>query len=283
MQFRIDHKTTYSYTAPVFLEPFAVRLRPKTDINQRLLEFELEIDPIPTGRTEVNDLDGNVTALLWFSDLHDHLRIRSRSVVETCLDNPFNFLIADPDCQSIPVSYSKQARESLRAYREPLNASSEPVRKLLDEVSGSSSSNETITFLSQLCRVIHSRVTPVLRHEGAPYSPEESLEKGTGACRDLAVLFIEACRHVGLASRFVSGYHEVSSELPAEHLHAWAEVYLPGGGWRGFDPTNGFAVADRHVAVATGASPEHAAPTSGSFRGTGVESQMSVELTIETS
>ncbi|MCA9430812.1 MAG: transglutaminase family protein, partial [Candidatus Omnitrophica bacterium] len=63
MQFRIDHKTTYSYTAPVFLEPFAVRLRPKTDINQRLLEFELEIDPIPTGRTEVNDLDGNVTAL----------------------------------------------------------------------------------------------------------------------------------------------------------------------------------------------------------------------------
>jgi len=241
----------------------------------------MSLDPVPSGQTEVNDFDGNVTTLLWFSDLHDRLSIRTQATVETYLENPFNFLITDPECRSVPVAYPNTMVDFLAPYRSGNGGGiSAPVKALVDDVLNLES-KETVSFLTTLCREVHRRVTPVLRHEGPPYSPEESLSKGRGACRDLAVLFMEACRSVGLAARFVSGYHEVSQELSGEHLHAWAEVYLPGAGWRGFDPTSGFMVADRHVTVATGATPEHAAPTTGTFRGTGVEAEMAVELRVE--
>ena len=111
--------------------------------------------------------------------------------------------------------------------------------------------------------------------------PRVTLEKGQGACRDLAVLFVAACRALGFGARFVSGYHQGHSEPMRRDLHAWAEVYLPGGGWRGYDPSLGLAVADRHVAVAAGTRPDQAAPISGSFRGTGVSSRMRAEIRME--
>ena len=103
----------------------------------------------------------------------------------------------------------------------------------------------------------------------------------TGACRDLTVLFMECCRSLGLAARFVSGYQEGDKGTDRRYMHAWAEVYLPGGGWRGFDPTHGIAVTDRHVAVASGPTPATAAPISGTFRGTGAIARMEAALRIE--
>ena len=105
---------------------------------------------------------------------------------------------------------------------------------------------------------------------GDPWPPEKTLADRTGSCRDIAVLFCEVCRAAGLPSRFVSGYAVDPDHSGCHHLHAWSEIYLPGAGWRGFDPTLGLAVADRHVSLAAARLPALAAPTSGVYRGTGV-------------
>ena len=106
------------------------------------------------------------------------------------------------------------------------------------------------------------------------------LAAGRGACRDLAVLFVACCRAVGLAARFASGYAHSETAQPTE-LHAWGEVFLRGGGWRGYDPGLGLAVADRHVTVAAAADPRDAAPVTGTFRGDGVTASLAAEIELE--
>ena len=110
-------------------------------------------------------------------------------------------------------------------------------------------------------------------------SPEETVARGAGACRDLAVLFVECCRAMGLAARFVSGYAYTDDVTPAE-MHAWGEVYLAGGGWRGYDPSRGLAAGDQHVTLAAAADPVDAAPVVGTFRGDVVNSRLQTELTM---
>jgi transglutaminase-like putative cysteine protease len=107
----------------------------------------------------------------------------------------------------------------------------------------------------------------VARREGTPNAPEVTLATREGSCRDLAVLFCAACRAVGVTARFVSGYEREASLQENGELHAWAEVYFHGGGWRGYDPSRGLAVADSHVAVAAAADPLLAAPVTGVYRG----------------
>ena len=127
-----------------------------------------------------------------------------------------------------------------------------------------------------------SELRSVIFVEVEPDDATVDLLDDGGACRDLAVLLIDACRSVGLATRFVSGFQQGDREQDRRDLHAWAEVYIPGAGWRGFDPTHGLAVADRHVPLAAGAVPESASPVTGSFRGNGVSSVMETELEIQT-
>jgi transglutaminase-like putative cysteine protease len=142
--------------------------------------------------------------------------------------------------------------------------------------------DRTIDFLFELCAALHRELRFIARPDGAPWTSDETLLRGEGACRDLAVVFIDACRGVGLAARFVSGYKlELDRIEENADLHAWAEVYLPGGGWRGYDPSLGLVVADRHVAVAASCEPELAAPTTGSFRGTGAIGRMTAQVRLE--
>lgn len=101
-----------------------------------------------------------------------------------------------------------------------------------------------------------------------------------GSCRDLAVLFIDACRHLGLTARFVSGYHTDEPADGIRRLHAWAEIYLPGAGWRGYDPSQGLATAERHIAIAAAATPRLAALVSGTFRGNGTQSSLVANIDI---
>jgi transglutaminase-like putative cysteine protease len=122
-------------------------------------------------------------------------------------------------------------------------------------------------FVLELTRILHQRFPRVIREHGDPWDSPVTLERGEGSCRDLAVLYMAVARSQGFAARFVSGYNTVPGENDVHDLHAWAEVYLPGGGWRGFDPTIGMAVADRHIAVAAGALAEQAAPVSGTYAG----------------
>jgi transglutaminase-like putative cysteine protease len=137
--------------------------------------------------------------------------------------------------------------------------------------------------MMHLADTIHHGFHHVGRPDGDPQTPAETLAGRTGACRDTAMLYVEACRSLGMAARFVSGYSMHHPPEVSEHeLHAWAEVYLPGGGWRGYDPSLGLAVADGHVVLA--AAPDHrlAAPVSGRYRGTGVASTMRYTVELRT-
>ncbi|GIX47502.1 MAG: transglutaminase [Candidatus Tectimicrobiota bacterium] len=278
MRFAITHTLAYTYSRPVFLEPLTVRLRPRCDSWQRLHHFRLQVDPPPAGLSECIDLDGNATASVWFTGLHHYLTVTATAEVETLRANPFDYVLA-ATAVTLPFAYAEAQRAVLAPYCQPLApaaAVADFARAVLHEVGGA-----TVAFLSTLARRIAEHCTQVVRPRGEPWPAAQTLAQRRGACRDLAVLFLEACRAVGLAARFVSGYHE-GEVPPKEHqLHAWAEVYLPGAGWRGYDPSLGLAVADRHVALAAGRTPQDAAPLTGTFRGTGATSSLQATIRLQ--
>lgn len=281
MFIRVQHETTYRYDRPVFIEPLTVRLTPRQDVTQRLLEHSLRVTPDPDGTTETLEPDGTSAKMLWFSDKHETLSLHVDSVVQTLRANPFDYLITDDVAHHLPVSYPPMLEPVLKPFLS---------RTLSSEIRDWSSSiaeaahHDTPTFLSTLTARIYDTFSIVERPEGEPYAPEQTLSQTRGSCRDVAMLFVEACRAQGIAARFVSGYSTNHPPETTQHeLHAWAEVYLPGGGWRGHDPSLGLAVAEGHIALATG--PDHmlAAPVTGSFRGTGAKATMTYDITLRSS
>lgn len=277
MLYEISHRTAFTYGAPVFLEPHLIRLRPRSDGTQVLQDYSLTIEPAPAGRTEMLDLDGNSVTCAWFTGVTPALTLVTRSVVRTCRENPWDYLPVR-EAELLPLHYPPSLAQCLLPYRFP-NASSEPVARLAERVSHGAGGS-TIRFLSALCETLYDRIEVVIREEGWPLPPEETLTTGQGSCRDLTLLFMDAARWMGLAARFTSGYQEGDPDQQERHLHAWPEVYIPGAGWRGYDPTLGLAVADRHVALASGPTPQAAAPTEGTFRGTGVTGRMEATIQI---
>ena len=189
------------------------------------------------------------------------------------------YIVTEPSVMKLPVFYPKYYVPSLRPYfmrnTEPEGQVDKFVSDVIDE-----SGVGTIPFLTALNKRIFEGFEQLVRHEGPPYPAEITLGTGRGACRDLTVLFMEAARAVGLAARFVSGYRENEMMGEERQLHAWAEVYIPGGGWRGYDPSSGLAVADQHVTVSAGVIPEEAAPLTGTYRGSGVRSIIDYEIEI---
>ncbi len=277
MRIEIKHEIHYSYTEPVFLEPQVLRLRPRSDTSQRLISFELNLQPQPDGLSEITDLNDNSAAQAWFSGLTGVLEIGATSVVETSRANPFDFFL-DPAATALPPSYGDELKPDLAPF---FPASIAPEVVDFAETTAQRAAGETLPFLSALTRRIHEDHTTIIRLEGEPLPAAETLSAGAGACRDLTVLFIESARAVGLAARFVSGYLATQPEREEHELHAWAEVYLPGAGWRGYDPTSGLAVAERHVHVAAAANSSGAAPTSGHFRSSSASSQMRTDLHVK--
>lgn len=264
MHIAVVHTTEYRYSGPVYLEPHTVRLRPREDATQRLLSFTLELDPAPAGRAEILDQDGNAVTHAWFAGTTSRLSVRTAFQLETLRTNPFDFLFLAGD-RDIPVQYEEKLRAPLVPY---LRAGHDPaVREFAQEIANGADWN-TMAFLTALNRRLFETTRHVVRHDGAPHPPARTLAEGEGSCRDTATLFCAACRAMGIAARFVSGYERDAALRPdGGDLHAWAEVYLQGGGWRGFDPSRGLAVADTHVAVAAASDPELAAPVTGTFRG----------------
>lgn len=263
MLFEVEHTTRFDYSQPVTLEPMTVRLRPRAERSQRLHRFQMHLDPEPAGRTEATDLEGNDTTLVWFSGPLTHLEVRTTLLAETLRSNPYDYLVLDPAALELPMRYPDHESVALQRYRTP---SGDP------EVIGLAaaimqSAKDAPDFLSQLGGHLAAGIEAEVRLEGDPLPPSETLERGKGSCRDVAVLFADVCRSVGLAARFVSGYQEGDPDIAEKYLHAWSEVYLSGVGWRGYDPTLGLAVSDRHLVLATGPSAYAAAPTEGSYRG----------------
>ena len=279
MQFHIKHATRYRYTRPVFCEPMTIRLRPREDAAQRLLRYNLWIDPQPAGMSDYVDVDGHTATQVWFDQPATTLSIVVSSVVETLRTNPFDYLLS-PEGLTAPLRYNDTVRLALLPYLQQGEAEPEVVAaadRILKVCGG-----RLPAFLTELTLWLNAEFPRYVRLDGPPLEPVETLRQQSGTCRDLTQLFNAICRSVGLAARFVSGYHEREDSEGRRFLHAWSEVYLPGAGWRGYDPTAGLAVADRHVALAASASPVLAAPTCGTFRGNGAESSMDTQLVIRT-
>lgn len=281
MRFLARHTTRFRYTAPIYLEPHTIRLRPRSDSWQRLEHYRMVIDPEPSLLSEVLDSEANSVAHAWFSDLTDSLVIRTEFEVETLRVNPFEYLLLGRGSMRVPVEYPQELRASLSSAL----ARSEPRARAVDEFANriaERSGRRTTEFLTLLTEELHDRYRVVVREHGDPLPPSETLAAEQVACRDLAMLFADCCRSVGIASRFVSGYTASESGADDHHMHAWAEVYLPGGGWRGYDPSLGLAVADRHIAVASAAAASRAAPTTGTFRGDATAEPLAVEIAVKT-
>lgn len=278
MVLSIRHQMHYLYTRPVFLEPLTIRLTPRSDVTQKLRNFKLTIHPEPAGISETLDIDGNSAVLAWFDGAHDKLTIKTKATVETLRQNPFDFILTDAAAQRIPLHYTGSLATALAHYTDQSEVTPE-VEAFAKNVA-QRVEHQTSAFLFELTQEIQHEFKWTIRDKGDSQPSEITLVKRRGACRDLAVLFIDCCRVMGLAARFVSGYFQGAGEQ-SRHLHAWAEVYLPGGGWRGYDPTHGMAVEDHYVALAASAHPALSAPTFGTFRGSKTESRFRHEVAIK--
>jgi transglutaminase-like putative cysteine protease len=243
-----------------------------------LVDFTLEIEPRPAGLSQHSDADGNVIAEAWFEEQTDSLSVKTESKVTTLRTHAFDYIVTDLAAESLPLTYSEAVRGLLAPYFTPPRPNN-----ALEEFAGeiaAAAGWKTLPFLAALSGNIFATFNQVVREAGEPRAPEETLALQEGSCRDLALLYIAACRRFGIAARFVSGYEASAAGQETYHLHAWAEVYVPGGGWRGYDPSRGLAVLDRHVALAAAATPQLAAPITGSFRGTGASAEMRAQIHI---
>ena len=279
MLLSIDHNTTYSYGKKVVLAPHTVRLRPRDGGAQMTHMFSLKTDPPEAGRSVNSDLDGNTTVTLWFTDELDRLAIDTHCVVETLRENPFDFIVSDIGFLDLPMQYPPEEKTALGPYLELGRKTAQTVSELRETII-SKTGGKTTDFILSLCQHIHDNFPHVAREHGAPWPAERTLREKKGSCRDLVELFASVCRSAGLACRHVSGYTLSERRKKGDDLHAWAEVYIPGGGWRGYDPSSGFAVSDRHVAVASGATHGLIVPVSGSFYGDGAEAQLRFRVRV---
>lgn len=275
MLFKIRHHLTFDYAAPAVLSPQTLRLRPREDGSQHLLDFHLSVSPLPSGLTYNLDENGNVEAQACFLGSTSQLKVQAESTVETLRVNPFDYVL---DAQTGPLPWGKRLGEERRGLGPCLEGEGVAEAQALATALAKEAGNDPVAFLLRLNQWLHTKLTYELRPEGAAQSPAETLHRGRGACRDLSVLFMAGCRAVGIPARFVSGYHEGDPEARHKDLHAWAEAWLPGAGWRGFDPSLGLAVGDRHISLAAAPDAAGAAAISGRYGASVAGSKLTAEV-----
>jgi transglutaminase-like putative cysteine protease len=278
MNFKIIHETTYLFNDEVFLEPHYLRFRPKQTPYIDVTHFSIVLKAEPEGHRVIEDEEHNVVDFYWFEKLTNRLTIAVESRVHTSEYNPFNFIIHPDSFNTIPFSYSEHQYQILYASLQK----SALDKELLDYANGilETSHFNTIAFITNLTTQIHQDFTVEYREDGPPLSPDNTFSIKKGSCRDLSWMQINMLRNFGIATRFVSGYFYFESEKPIYELHAWIEVFIPGTGWLGFDPSHGILTGNTHFSVASSANPENTMPVSGGIRGSAT-SQLITNLMIE--
>lgn len=283
----LHHRTAYQYDRPITVSPQVVRLRPAPHCRTPVSSYSLQVLPEKHFLNWQQDPYGNFLARLVLPEKTKEFVVEVDLVADMTVINPFDFFL-EPDANDFPFEYSDAAKTQLHPYLA-LDTSSP---KLKTFVAGAPrKSVGTVNFLVDLNRYVHEAVSYVIRMEPGVQTCEESLTKKSGSCRDSAWLLVQLVRHLGLAARFVSGYliqlkpDVAPLEGPAgtgvdfTDLHAWAEVFLPGAGWVGLDPTSGLLAGEGHLPLAATPDPESAAPITG-----GVEdckSEFSFEMSVQ--
>ena len=266
-RYKILHRTYYNFSSPVQLEPHALRLRPREGHELRIESSFLEITPPATLRWH-RDAEDNSVAIATFTAPASQLSIESNVIIQQFNQAPLDFLLAGY-ASDFPFAYTADDRVILSPYLETTGDNSKiSLTDWVNKLCPSGEPIQTYAILQRLCSQIQQEMTYRIREEPGVQTARETLSRQTGSCRDFANLFMEAARHLGLAARFVSGYlHAPPSAVDFGATHAWAEVYLPGAGWKGFDPTIGKIVGTDHIAVAVARLPESVPPIAGSFIG----------------
>jgi uncharacterized protein (DUF2126 family)/transglutaminase-like putative cysteine protease len=287
----LNHVTHYRYDRLVALSPQVIRLRPAPHCRTRILAFSLKVQPAEHFINWQQDPQANYLARLVFPDQTRELRIEVDLVAEMAVLNPFDFFLT-PYAEQFPFKYESNERRELVPYL--VKAPATPL--IASYLAGISRDRcRTIDFLVGLNQRLAGDIRYVIRLEPGVQLPEETLAKRSGSCRDSAALLVQLLRHLGLAARFVSGYlvqlvpdvkaleGPVGAKEDFTDLHAWCEVYLPGAGWIGLDPTSGLLAGEGHIPLACTPEPSAAAPITGAVDEceTSFEHQMSVQRVWE--
>jgi len=267
-RFKILHRTYYNFSGMVRLEPHTLRLRPKEGHTLRIESSSLVITPAARLRWH-SDVEDNTVAVATFDTPTRQLVIESEIVIQQFNESPLDFLVADY-ATNYPFPYAEEDHLILAPYLQdsPSPAAGGPLAEWIASVWRAGEPIQTYALLQRLCAAINRTLAYQAREQPGVQTPAQTLALGTGSCRDFANLFMAAARSLGLAARFVSGYlFAEPSAFNYGSTHAWAEVFLPGAGWIGFDPTIGIIVGTDHTAVAVARLPESVPPVAGAFVG----------------
>ncbi|MGP0083616.1 MAG: DUF2126 domain-containing protein [Steroidobacteraceae bacterium] len=281
----LNHVTHYRYDRPVSLSPQIVRLRPAPHCRTRILAYSLAVHPAKHFINWQQDPEANYLARLTFPDKTTELCIEVDLVVETSVFNPFDFFL-EPYAEHFPFVYEAGEQRELAPYLEKAPATPRFAECL---ASIPRERVRTVDFLVALNVRLSRDIRYLIRMQPGVQSPEETLHRASGSCRDSGWLLVQLLRHLGIAARFVSGYLiQLTADVksldgpsgPATDftdLHAWCEVYLPGAGWIGLDPTSGLLAGEGHIPLACTPEPSTAAPISGEVE----ESEVKFEHTMK--
>ncbi|MDE1997389.1 MAG: transglutaminase family protein, partial [Burkholderiales bacterium] len=267
----LNHVTHYSYDRLVSLSPQVVRLRPAPHCRTRILSYSMRIEPALHFINWQQDPFSNHLARLVFPEKTREFKVTVDLVAEMAVYNPFDFFL-EPHAEHYPFAYDEATARDLAPYlvKADLTPSFQAFVDSIDR-----SEVRTIDFLVNLNQRLQRDIRYTIRMEPGVQTPEETLTLKSGSCRDTGWLMVQALRHLGLAARFVSGYliqlkadvaaldGPSGTEVDFTDLHAWCEVYLPGAGWIGLDPTSGLLAGEGHIPVACTPEPTTAAPVSG--------------------
>jgi uncharacterized protein (DUF2126 family)/transglutaminase-like putative cysteine protease len=267
----LRHVTHYRYDRRVSLSPQVVRLRPAPHCRTPILSYSLTVEPEGHFVNWQQDPFSNHLARLVFPEKTTEFKVTVDLVAEMSVYNPFDFFL-EPSAEKFPFTYDEALAEELAPYRVT-EAPTPRFREFLASIDRTPVA--TINFLVALNQRLQHDIRYLIRMEPGVQTPEQTLTLGSGSCRDTGWLLVQALRHLGLAARFVSGYliqltpdvKALDGPVGASHdftdLHAWCEVYLPGAGWVGLDPTSGLMAGEGHIPLACSPSPGSAAPITG--------------------
>ena len=269
----LNHVTHYRYDRPIHLGPQVVRLRPAPHSRTRILSYSMRVAPVKHFVNWQQDPQANYLARLVFPDLTSSFRVEVDLVAEMAVLNPFDYFL-EPSAEKFPFVYEPELLIELEPYL--LKAAATP--RFAAYLAGvDTTPRPTNDFLVALNQRLQKDIAYLIRMEPGVQTPELTLTNRSGSCRDSGWLLVQLLRHLGLAARFVSGYLiQLKSDLKSldgpsgtevdfTDLHAWCEVYLPGAGWIGLDPTSGLLAGEGHIPLACSPEPGSAAPISGSI------------------